>query len=100
MRTHLSRISAWHLGLFLGFIAFFISIPVVIFAFIAIGPGRTVTLSGFFSLTFTNQLEPGLVLIYPFLNAAAGMISGAVAGLLYNLFARLFGGIPVNLTQE
>ena len=99
MKTRLSRISPVGLGLYLGFIGFVISIPVVIFAFAAIAPGRTVNLTGFFSLTFTNELDTGLVLIYHFLNTLAGVISGIVAGFLYNLYARLFGGIPVNLTS-
>ena len=33
--------------------------------------------------------------VFPFLYAFLGLISGLLGGALYNLFARMFGGIPV-----
>jgi hypothetical protein len=101
MKTRLSRMSPGDMGLLFGFIGFIVSIPIVIFAFFAIGPGRTVNLKGFFSLTFTGSLEPiWLVLAYPFLNAIAGVIAGFLTAWLYNLYARFFRGISIELDQQ
>jgi hypothetical protein len=79
---------------------FIVSIPTLIFAFITIGPGHTVSLNGFLSYTFTGSLEPiGIVLAYPFLNAVAGVIGGFILGWLYNFYARHFDGISVELKE-
>jgi hypothetical protein len=89
------------MGLLLGFAGFIFSIPTVIFAFTAIGPGRTVNLTGFFSLTFTGSPEPiWLMLAYPFLNAPAGVIVGFLTAWLYNLYARIFRGVSIELDQQ
>jgi hypothetical protein len=70
------RISPLELGWFLGIAGLIVSVPVVLFAFMAIGPGRTVGLNGFISLTFTGSLEPMvLVLAFALLNAIGGFIS-------------------------
>lgn len=101
MRTRLTRISPLDMALFSGFIGFIASIPMVIFAFAAIGPGRTVTLQGAFTLIFTNSLDPvGLVLAYPFLNAIAAVVAGFLTACLYNIYARRFRGIEVHLDQQ
>ena len=98
MKTRLSRISRRDFGLFSAFVGFALSIPFLVFAFISSGPGRTVTLSGFLSLTFTGGL-PLWALVYPFLNALAGFISGFLGAWLYNFYARLFGGVSFDLEQ-
>ena len=101
MKTRLSRILPGDLGFFLGFTGFVASIPIVIFAFTSIGPGRTVHLNGFFTLTFTGSLNPiGLVLAYPFLNALAGVIAGFLIAWLYNFSAQIFRGVSVDLNQD
>ena len=70
----------------------------IIFAFTAIGPGRTVTLQGFFTFTFKSSLEPlSRVLAYPFLNALTGLIGGFLVAGLYNFDARLFRGVSIDL---
>jgi hypothetical protein len=76
MKTHLMRISPLELCWFLGIAGLIVSVPVVLFAFMATGPGRTMSLNGFISLTFTGSLEPMvLVLAFPLLNAIGGFIS-------------------------
>ncbi len=98
MKTRLNRISPGDLGLLFGFTGFIVSIPIIVFALCTMGPGTTVTLKGFFSLTFKDSLEPiALILAYPFLNALAGLIGGFLVAWLYNFYARLFKGIAVDL---
>ena len=101
MNTRLKKISPGDLALLLGGFGFIASIPIVIFASLVIGPGRTVNLNGFVSLTFTDTLSPiFLVLAYPFMNAIAGMISGFIIAWLYNFLARFLGGVAIRLDDE
>jgi hypothetical protein len=101
MKTRLSRISPGDIALFFGVISFAVSIPLVIFAFLVIAPGRTVNLKGFLSFTFTGSLEPiWLVLAYPLLNALADVIGGFITAWFYNIYARFFKGISIDLDQQ
>ena len=101
MNTRLSRLSPGDLGLFLGFVAFLISIPCVVFAFVAMGPGRTITLNGFMSYTFTGSLQPmWIFLAYPIVNGLGGLTAGFLISGFYNFYAALFGGISFDLKQE
>lgn len=36
-----------------------------------------------------------MTIFMPFLYALIGLVTGAVGGALYNMFARMFGGIPL-----
>jgi|GEM_PF-2047944 len=104
-KTRLSRISPWDLGLFLASAVFLISLPGTVTAFAMVAPGRTMSLNGFFSFSVTGGQNPflrgfnplWLVVAYPFINALAGMVAGFLLGCLYNLYARLFGGLRVSL---
>lgn len=40
------------------------------------------------------------IIIFPIIFAICGFISGAVMGLLYNIFAEKVGGIQVDLVQK
>ena len=100
MKTRLLRISPGDMGLLLGFFGFILSIPTMIFAFVAIGPGRTVNLNGFMCYTFTDSIQPiWIVFAYPFFNALGGVIGGFLIGWLYNLYARHFEGVSIDLEQ-
>jgi len=101
MKTRLKRISPRDLGALLSVIGFLASIPIVIFAFIAIAPGRTVNLNGFISLSFTGSLSPiELVLAFPLLNGIAGGISGLIIAWLYNFLARFLGGVGIEIEED
>jgi len=101
MNKRLKKISPRDLALLLGVVGFIATIPIVIFAFLAIGPGRTVNMSGFVTLTFKDKLSPiELVLAFPMLNAIAGAISGLISAWLYNFLARFLGGITIRLEDE
>lgn len=41
-----------------------------------------------------------VALFLPFIYAVAGFVTGGLGGLLYNLLARLLGGIPLMLEPE
>jgi hypothetical protein len=101
MKMELRRISPSGTGFFLGFLGFIASIPALIIAFTSIGPGKTVGLNGFVTLSFTGTLDPiALVFAYPFLNATGGLISGFLIAWLYNFYALRFGGISIGLNQD
>lgn len=101
MNVRLKRISPEDLGLFLGAAGFVVAVPTVIFALAFIGPGRTVSLNGFVSLTFMDRLDPvGLVLAYPILNATVGFVAGLLVGWFYNFLARFRGGIRIRLNER
>jgi hypothetical protein len=101
LNTRLKKISPSDLALLLGLVGLIASVPIVIFAFAAIGPGRSVNLNGFVSLTFTSTLSPiWLVLAYPFLNAIGGLMSGFIIAWLYNFIARFLGGIEIRLEDD
>ncbi len=95
-----TRISPGDSGLFLGFIGFLISVPVVIFAYATMGPGRTVSLNGFFSFTFTGGYSNGLLLLHPIANTIAGVVEGILIAWVYNFYARIFGGISIDLKER
>ena len=48
----------------------------------------------------TRGAAIAVALFLPFIYAAAGFITGGLGGLLYNLLARLLGGIPLMLEPE
>lgn len=41
-----------------------------------------------------------MLFIFPALNAVAGFISGSIIAVIYNLIAKHFGGLVVELTPE
>lgn len=100
MKTRLTHVSPIKVAQLQGIFGFIVGVLVVIFAFIAIGPGRTVNLNGFVKLTFTGSLDPiGIVLAYPFLNAIAGYVLGFVITWLFNQILDRIGGIEILLDQ-
>ena len=100
MKTRLNRVSAVELGFFLGFVGFLLAIPSAVSAFLAFGRGGTVALTGFFSSIFTDSMQSRWILIaYPVLNGVGGFIGGLVIGLIYNFYARRFGGISIEIAQ-
>jgi hypothetical protein len=98
MKTRLKWISPSDLALLTGVVGLIASIPIVIFAFVAIGPGRTVNMNGFVSLSFTGSLSPlGLVFAFPLMNATVGWISGLVTAWLYNFLSKFLGGVSIRI---
>lgn len=48
----------------------------------------------------TRGAAIAVALFLPFIYAAVGFVTGGLGGLLYNLLARLLGGIPLMLEPE
>ena len=60
----------------------------------------TIQLRGAVNLEFSGGLDVGLLLLYPFLNAAVGAVGCALAAGLYNLIAHHSGGIRISIGRD
>jgi uncharacterized membrane protein len=99
MNHRLRRISPASLAALFATFGFVVSIGTVIFTVVVMRPGVTANLNGFFSMQFTNELNPAMLVIYPIANAIAGMVAGFLTGWFYNLWAHFTGGVNVEISD-
>jgi hypothetical protein len=93
MNKRLSRIAPWQAGKLFALIYFFVSllitIPLLLITAVAPvphGPG--------------SKVGPGMLLIFPFIYALAGLIFVPLGCWIYNLAAKLVGGLQVSVTDD
>ena len=93
MAKRLSRIAPWQAGKLFALIYFFFSLLFVIpmllisaFAPIPAGPG--------------SRLRPGMLIFFPFLYALAGLIFVPLGCWIYNIAARIVGGLQVSVVDD
>jgi len=78
----------------------------LVFAFLGLLAGIAYSFGGFFYELFTASLNTGTALAFlallgmPAIFGVLGLISGAVEAVIYNLLARWFGGLEVDLKTE
>ena len=92
-RLVLTRIAPWPAARLLA--AFYLVVGVVIAPFLFLA-----TLLAPEETTGGRALGVLLTFFLPFLYAFIGFLTGGLGGLLYNLLARLLGGIPLLLEPE
>jgi hypothetical protein len=93
MTKRLSRIAPWQAGKLFALIYFFLSLLFVIPMFLVTaivpippGPGP--------------KFSPGLLIFFPFLYALAGLIFVPLGCWMYNVAAKLVGGLQVWVTDD
>ena len=93
MTKRLSRIAPWQAGKLFALIYFFLSLLFVIPMFLVItiapmppGPGP--------------KFSPGMLIFFPFLYALAGLIFVPLGCWMYNVAAKLVGGLQVSVTDD
>jgi hypothetical protein len=93
MMKRLSRIAPWQAGKLFAVVYFFVSllfvIPMLLVTAIApvpVGPGP--------------KFGPGMLLLFPFLYALAGLIFVPLGCWIYNMAAKLVGGLEVTVTGD
>jgi hypothetical protein len=93
MSKRLSRIAPWQAGKLFAVVYFFLSllfvIPMLLFASMApkpAGPGST--------------FSPAMFILFPFLYALAGLIFVPLGCWIYNISAKLVGGLEVSVTDD
>jgi hypothetical protein len=93
MAKRLSRIAPWQAGKIFAIIYFFMSfifvIPLLLltmFAPMPHGPGP--------------RMGPGMLILFPFLYALAGLIFVPLGCWLYNIAANMVGGLQVSVVDE
>jgi hypothetical protein len=93
MTKRLSRIAPWQAGKLFALVYFFCSlvfaVPMLLLTLLvpaAVGPGP--------------KLTPGMIILLPFLYALAGLIFVPFGCWIYNLAARLVGGLELSVSDE
>ena len=93
MTKRLSRIAPWQAGKLFALIYFFFSlllvIPIAILSALAPMP----TAPG-------HRLGAGFIILLPFLYALAGLIFVPLGCWIYNMAAKLVGGLQVSVTDD
>ena len=93
MTKRLSRIAPWQAGKLFAVIYFFLSLLFVIPMFlissmVPTAPGAA------------HRFGAGMLIIFPFLYALAGLIFVPLGCWIYNLAAKLVGGLEVSVTDD
>lgn len=93
MTKRLSRIAPWQAAKLFAVVYFLFSllfiVPMILFALFAPGPPGP-----------GPRLGPGMLAVLPFLYALAALIFVPLGCAIYNLAARLVGGLKVSVTDE
>ena len=90
MAKRLSRIAPWQAGKLFAVVYFFLSllfvIPMLLITSVApMPPG--------------SKFSPGMLIIFPFLYALGGLIFVPLGCWIYNMAAKLVGGLEVSVTD-
>ena len=93
MTKRLSRIAPWQAGKLFALIYFFLSLLFVIPAFFIIALAPTPPGPG-------GKFGPGMLIFFPFLYALAGLIFVPLGCWIYNMAAKLVGGLQVSVTDD
>ena len=76
------------------------------FAFAGLLAGIAYSFGGFFYELFTNSLNTGTAIAFlaligmPILFGVVGLVSGVIEALVYNLLARHFKGLEIDLVSD
>jgi hypothetical protein len=87
----LSRIAPWQAGKLFAVVYFFLSLLFVIPMFLALSVAP---------LPASSKFSPGILIIFPFLYALAALIFVPLGCWIYNMAARLVGGLQVSVTDD
>jgi len=85
---------------------FFAKLQGLVFAFLGLLVGIAYSFGGFFYELFTSSLNSGTALAFlallgmPAIFGTLGMIAGAIEALVYNLMARWFSGLEIDLVSD
>lgn len=101
MNTRLVRISPIKMSLLLGSFAFALSLSGLFFLFTTpMTDSTTVTLGGFFTWTFHGSIDVTRVLLFSIFSTINGAISGLLIGIIFNIWARLTGGLNLLFSES
>jgi hypothetical protein len=92
MTKKLTRIAPWQAGKLFAVIYFFVSLIFVI-------PMELIAMLAPTSSAPGPHLSPGLILLFPFVYALAGLVFVPLACWIYNLAARLVGGLEITVAD-
>lgn len=87
-------------------ILFLAKLQAIVMAIVGLVLGVLYSFGGFFYELFTQTLNTGTALAFlaligmPLALSLAGFLAGAVEAILYNIFARLVGGIDADFSTE
>jgi hypothetical protein len=93
MMKNITRIAPWQAGKLFAVIYFFVGlifvVPMELAAMLAPTPAGT-----------GPHLSPGLIIFFPFIYALAGLVFVPLACWIYNIAARLVGGLEVTVADS
>ena len=93
MTKRLSRIAPWQAGKLFALVYFFLSLLFVIPMFFIFALAPTPPGPG-------AKFSPGMLIFFPFLYALAGLIFVPLGCWIYNMAAKLVGGLQVSVTDD
>ena len=93
MTKRLSRIAPWQAGKLFAVMYFFLGLlfilpMLLIYSMVPTPPGPG------------HKFAPGVLIIFPFLYALAGLIFVPLGCWIYNMAAKLVGGLEVSVTDD
>jgi hypothetical protein len=91
MIKRLSRIAPWQAGKLFAVLYFFLSLLFVIPMFL---------ISSVVPMPPGSKFSPGVLIFFPFLYALAGLIFVPLGCWMYNIAAKLVGGLQVSVTDD
>lgn len=91
MIKRLSRIAPWQAGKLFAVVYFFLSLLFVIPVFL---------ISAVVPMPPGSKFSPGMLIFFPFLYALAALIFVPLGCWMYNMAAKLVGGLQVSVTDD